>query len=97
MFTKRAFVMIKSMLRRPIRRAQIHNLIGWNSVEPIDLPNGQSGRLSCAITQADGAEREVSGAIPGADADQGLCPGRCHLGGQKARDGVSVGERIVPA
>jgi integrase len=50
--SKRTLVMIKSTLRRSIRRAQIHNLIGRNVVELIDLPNGQPGRPSRAMTQA---------------------------------------------
>jgi hypothetical protein len=45
-------VMIKSTLRRSIRRAQVHNLIGRNVVELIDLPSGQPGRRSRAMTQA---------------------------------------------
>jgi hypothetical protein len=44
--------MIKSMLRRSIRRAQVHNLVARNVVEPIDLPSGQPGRPSRAMTQA---------------------------------------------
>jgi hypothetical protein len=38
--SKRTLVMIKSTLRRSIRRAQVHNLIGRNVVELIDLPSG---------------------------------------------------------
>jgi integrase len=48
---KRSLVMIKSTLRRSIRRAQVHNLIGRNVVELIDLPAGQPGRPSRAMTQ----------------------------------------------
>ena len=44
--------MIKSTLRRSIRRAQVHNLIARNVVELIDLPGGQPGRPSRAMTQA---------------------------------------------
>ena len=50
--SKRALVMIKSTLRRSIRRAQVHNLIARNVVELIDLPHGQPGRPSRAMTQA---------------------------------------------
>jgi integrase len=50
--SKRTLVMIKSTLRRSIRRAQIHNLIGRNVVELIDSPSGQPGRPSRAMTQA---------------------------------------------
>ena len=32
--------------------AQVHNLIAWNVVELIDLPSGQPGRPSRAMTQA---------------------------------------------
>ena len=41
MLGKRSLVMIKSTLRRSIRRAQVHDLIGRNVVELIDLPTGQ--------------------------------------------------------
>ena len=44
--------MIKSTLRRSIRRAQIHNLIARNVVELIDLPAAGPGRPSRAMTQA---------------------------------------------
>ena len=50
--SKRTLVMIKSTLRRSIRRAQVHNLIVRNVVELIDLPSGQPGRPSRAMTQA---------------------------------------------
>jgi integrase len=50
--SKRTLVMIKSTLRRSIRRAQVHNLIARNVVELIDLPGGQPGRPSRAMTQA---------------------------------------------
>ena len=49
--SKRTLVMIKSTLRRSIRRAQVHNLIARNVVELIDLPSGQPGRPSRAMTQ----------------------------------------------
>ena len=52
---KRSLVMIKSTLRRSIRRAQVHNLIGRNVVELIDLPAGQPGHPSRAMTQAQAA------------------------------------------
>jgi integrase len=48
---KRSLTMIKSTLRRSIRRAQVHNLIGRNVVELIDLPAGQPGHPSRAMTQ----------------------------------------------
>jgi RNase P subunit RPR2 len=50
--SKRTLVMIKSTLRRSICRAQVHNLIARNVVELIDLPSGQPGRPSRAMTQA---------------------------------------------
>jgi integrase len=50
--SKRTLIMIKSTLRRSIRRAQVHNLIARNVVELIDLPSGQPGRPSRAMTQA---------------------------------------------
>jgi integrase len=49
--SKRTLVMIKSTLRRSIRRAQVHDLIGRNVVELIDLPAGQPGHPSRAMTQ----------------------------------------------
>jgi len=48
---KRSMMMIKSTLRRSIRRAQVQDLIGKNAVELIDLPTGQPGRPSRAMTQ----------------------------------------------
>jgi integrase len=54
--SKRTLVMIKSTLRRSIRRAQVHNLIGRNVVELIDLPSGKPGRPSRAMTQAQAAQ-----------------------------------------
>ena len=48
---KRTLVMIKSTLRRSIRQAQVHKLIGRNVVELIDLPAG-TGHPSRAMTQA---------------------------------------------
>jgi integrase len=50
--SKRTLMMIKSTLRRSIRRAQVHDLIGRNVVELVDLPAGQPGRPSRAMTQA---------------------------------------------
>jgi integrase len=52
---KRSLVMIKSTLRRSIRRAQVHNLIARNVVELIDLPAGQPGHPSRAMTQEQAA------------------------------------------
>jgi integrase len=52
---KRSLIMIKSTLRRSIRRAQTHDLIGRNVVELIDLPSGQPGRPSRAMTQEQAA------------------------------------------
>jgi site-specific recombinase XerD len=43
--------MIKSTLRRSVRRAQRHDLIGKNVVDLVDLPKGQPGRPSRAMTQ----------------------------------------------
>jgi integrase len=50
--SKRTLMMIKSTLRRSIRRAQVHDLIGRNVVELVDLPTGQPGRPSRAMTEA---------------------------------------------
>jgi len=49
--SKRSLVMIKSTLRRAIRRAQKYDLIGRNVAELADLPEGQAGRPSRAMTQ----------------------------------------------
>jgi hypothetical protein len=48
---KRSLVMIKSTRRRSIRRAQKHDLIGRNVAELADLPEGQPGRPSRAMTE----------------------------------------------
>ena len=48
--------MIKSTLRRSIRRAQAHDLIGRNVIELIDLPSGKPGRPSRAMTEEQAAE-----------------------------------------
>ena len=48
---KRSLVMIKSTLRRSIRRAQKHDLIGRNVAELADLPEGLPGRPSRAMTE----------------------------------------------
>jgi hypothetical protein len=53
---KRSLVMIKSTLRRSIRRAQVHSLIGRNVVELIDLPAGQPSHPSRAMTQEQAAK-----------------------------------------
>jgi integrase len=53
--SKRSLVMIKSTLRRSIRRAQRHDLIGRNVAELADLPEGQPGRPSRAMTQQQAA------------------------------------------
>ena len=53
--SKRSLIMIKSTLRRSIRRAQRHDLIGRNVAELADLPEGQPGRPSRAMTQQQAA------------------------------------------
>jgi integrase len=53
---KRSLVMIKSTLRRSIRRAQVHDLIGKNVIELIDLPAGQPGHPSRAMTEEQAAK-----------------------------------------
>ena len=54
--SKRSVVMIKSTLTRSIRRPQKHDLIGRNVAELADLPEGQPGRPSRAMTQQQAAE-----------------------------------------
>ena len=83
---KRSMVMIKSTLRRSIRRAQVHNLIGRNVVELIDLPAGQAGHPSRAMTEAQAAKvlKTASGKAnrlrQGREGQQGplRCDPRCH-------------------
>jgi integrase len=53
--SKRSLMMIKSTLRRAIRRAQVNDLIGRNVAELADLPEGQPGRPSRAMTQQQAA------------------------------------------
>jgi hypothetical protein len=52
---KRSLLMIKSTLRRSIRRAQKHDLIGKNVIELVDLPEAQPGRPSRAMTEEQAA------------------------------------------
>ena len=54
--SKRSLVMIKSTMRRSIRRAQKHDLIGRNVAELADLPEGQPGRPSRAMTEHQAAK-----------------------------------------
>jgi Phage integrase, N-terminal SAM-like domain len=53
--SKRSLLSIKSTLRRSIRRAHRHDLIGRNVAELADLPEGQPGRPSRAMTEQQGA------------------------------------------
>src|SRR5690242_16147838 len=48
---KSSLVEIKSTLRRSIRRAQNHDLIGRNVAELVDLPQGRPGRPPRAMTE----------------------------------------------
>jgi integrase len=54
--SKRTLMMIKSTLRRSIRRAQLHDLIARNVVELVDLPAGQPGHPSRAMTEVQAAK-----------------------------------------
>jgi len=54
--SKRSLMMVKSTLRRSIRRAQKHDLIGRNVAELVDLPQGQPGRPSRAMTEEQASE-----------------------------------------
>jgi integrase len=49
--SKASLVKIKSILARSIRRAQKFDLIGRNVAELVDLPQGQPGRPSRAMTE----------------------------------------------
>jgi hypothetical protein len=60
---KRSLMMIKSTLRRSIRRAQKNDLIDRNVAELADLPEGQPGRPSRAMTENQAAK--VLGAASG--------------------------------
>jgi hypothetical protein len=62
---KSSLVMIKSTLRRSIRRAQCHDLISRNVVELVDLPEGQPRRPSRPMTQELAATllNSVNGAV----------------------------------
>ncbi len=53
---KRSLMMIKSTLRRSIRRAQKHDLIGKNVIDLVDLPEAQPGRPSRAMTEEQATE-----------------------------------------
>lgn len=53
--SQRSLVMIKSTLRRSIRRAQARDLIVRNVIELIDLPSGRPGRPSRAMTEEQAA------------------------------------------
>jgi integrase len=55
--SKRSLLMIKSTLRRSIRRAQVLNLIGKNVAELVDLPPGRPGRPSRAMTEEQAGPR----------------------------------------
>jgi hypothetical protein len=54
--SKRSLVMLKSTLRRSIRRAQARDLIGRNVIDLIDLPPGRPGRPSRAMTEEQAAD-----------------------------------------
>jgi hypothetical protein len=49
-------MMIKSTLRRSIRRAQVHDLIARNVVELVDLLADRPGHPSRAMTEAQAAK-----------------------------------------
>ena len=49
--SKASLVKIKSTLVRSIRRAQKYDLIGRNVAELVDLPQGQPGHPSRAMTE----------------------------------------------
>ena len=59
---KRSLVMIKSTLRRSIRRAQVHGLTGRNVIELIDLPAGHPSLLTKSVQWR---ERELIARISG--------------------------------
>jgi len=65
--SKASLVKIKSTLVRSIRRAQKHDLIGRNVAELVDLPQGQTGHPSRAMTeeQASKVLRAASGQATG--------------------------------
>jgi integrase len=56
MLGKSSMQNLKSTLRRSIRRAQKHDLIGRNVAELVDLPQGRPGRPSRAMTEEQAAK-----------------------------------------
>jgi hypothetical protein len=83
--------MIKSTLRRSIRRAQVHNLVGKNVIEPIDRPTGQPGRPSRALTQNQAATAlkmasgKATGYVRVVKASKGPRAPACRMPGPAAR------------
>ncbi len=65
--SKASLVKIKSILARSIRRAQKFDLIGRNVAELVDLPQGQPGRPSRAMTEAQASKvlNAASGLVTG--------------------------------
>jgi integrase len=64
LLSKRSLVMIKSTLRRSIRRAQKHDFIAKNVAELVDLPEGRPGRPSRAMTQAQASKLLITSRKP---------------------------------
>lgn len=63
--SQRSLVMIKSTLRRSIRKAQARNLVGRNVVELTDLPKpGKAGHPSRALTTAEADKLIDTAATP---------------------------------
>jgi len=56
-----SIVRIKSMIARSTRRAQNFDLVGRNVAELVDLPQGQPGRPSRAMTEQQ-ASKVLNGA-----------------------------------
>jgi hypothetical protein len=55
---------METLTRRSVRRAQVHDLIGRNVVELVDLPTARPGRPSRAMTE------EQAGMVLKAASDQ---------------------------
>lgn len=62
--SKRSLVMLKSTLRRSIRRAQACDLIVRNVTDLIDLPPGRPGRPSRAMTEVSATGAPTRAATP---------------------------------
>lgn len=79
--SRRSLLILRTNIKRAIRRAQAYDLIGRNVAEPLDLPSGQPGRTSRAMTEEqaravlDAARRDRLCAAFMVELTMGLRPG----------------------